>query len=178
MAQNQLLHIFDLGNTFNTDIEIEGDLINNAETSATTLLDEMFIESCTEGSIADWERIYGILPGDSDTLQQRRSSVIAKKLARGRLNREYFETIMEGMGYTIGGAGSQNPHIRFVEGSAYKPFRADVSKADVDCVWDQDEGSNMFTMTIYGTSVVANEKLLLLINYLKVEGIETVFIDE
>ncbi|MGX5053107.1 YmfQ family protein [Enterobacter asburiae] len=52
-------------------------------------------------TLTDWERVYALVPGDTDTLQQRRDRVMAALAETGGLSREYFIHLARVMGYTI-----------------------------------------------------------------------------
>ena len=95
-----LFPLKDIGGTFVQDIGIEGDHLDALKTSADALLLELFPDTTTT-LIADWERVYGIIPPDGATLADRRLAVVQKKRLRRKLNRAYFVALAATVGYTI-----------------------------------------------------------------------------
>ncbi|MCE5274870.1 MAG: DUF2313 domain-containing protein [Deltaproteobacteria bacterium] len=96
----QLLFPTELGGVFDADIELEGSLLDEALTSSEQLLAEIFPEQANE-LLTDWERVCGLTPGASDTLQLRRQKVVAKLREQGSLCRNYYIELAAYLGYTI-----------------------------------------------------------------------------
>lgn len=96
-----LFPLKDIGGTFDQDIGIEGAYLDALKTSADNLLSELFPDTCTAATIADWERIYGIIPAAADTLGQRQAAVVQKKRLRRKLTRAYFVALAAAVGYNI-----------------------------------------------------------------------------
>ncbi len=90
----------DLGGVFDADLELEGEYLDAAEASADLLLREMLPQSAGD-SIADWERVCGIDPDATDTLQMRQARVVAKLRERGGLSIPHFTALAASWGYTI-----------------------------------------------------------------------------
>lgn len=96
-----LFPVPDVGGSFSQDIGIEGAHLDTLKTAADNLLLELFPDTCTAATISDWERIYGIVPPEGATLEQRRAAVIQKKRLRRKLTRKYFTDLAAAVGYTI-----------------------------------------------------------------------------
>jgi uncharacterized protein YmfQ (DUF2313 family) len=173
---NQLLSMLDLGSIFETDLEIEADHLDNAETSAELLLQEFFPESSAL-LLSDWERALGIVPADGASTAQRRLEIAAKDGATGGLSKAYFEQLAGGLGFSIGSPGDADPHLRLRDG-LYPPFRSDYAQADVDKIYDQGSGYSQYTLVVSGTSVESNTVLQELFNKLKPAFTEVIFINE
>ncbi len=96
-----LFPLKDVGGDFDADIAIEGSYLDALKTSAESLLLELFPDTCTAATIADWERIYGIIPPDGAALADRRLAVVQKKRLRRKLTRAYFVALAATVGYTV-----------------------------------------------------------------------------
>ncbi len=90
----------ELGGVFEDDIALEGKQLDDAMSRAESLLGEIFADIANE-TIMDYERVYGLTPVDTDTLQVRRDRVVAKMRARGALSRPYYVMLAATMGYDI-----------------------------------------------------------------------------
>lgn len=96
-----LFPLKDVGGDFDADITIEGSYLDALKTSAEALLLELFPDTCTAATIADWERTYNIIAPDGASLAQRQLAIIQKKRLRRKLTKSYFETLAAAVGYTI-----------------------------------------------------------------------------
>ena len=96
----QQLFPIQLAGVFEADIEIEGKHLDDALDKAALLIAEMYADTCSD-TIEDWERVCGVTPGESDTLQIRRNRVVAKLMATGRLDKQYFIDLAAALGTTI-----------------------------------------------------------------------------
>jgi uncharacterized protein YmfQ (DUF2313 family) len=135
----KLLFPIELGGVFDDDITLDGAQLDNAQISAAQLLCEMFPQSCTD-SITDWERVYGLTPASTDTLQTRQLRVIAKMRELGELSLPYFAALATSMGYactiqellantdSLGAEGIFRWRITFT-GTPLVYFRAGQSRA-------------------------------------------------
>jgi uncharacterized protein YmfQ (DUF2313 family) len=85
----RLLSPIELAGVFESDIDLEGAALDAVQESAEALLEEMYPDTAYE-LLADWERVYDIVPADGATLQSRRDAVVEKMRARGGLSRAYF----------------------------------------------------------------------------------------
>ncbi len=94
----KLLFPLELTGVFKTDIELEGKQLDDAQSSAETLLREMIPQSAGL-TIEDWERVTGVTPDTGDSLQARQLRVINKFRATGNLSLPYFQSLAETMGY-------------------------------------------------------------------------------
>lgn len=113
----QLLFPLDLGGVFDADLGLEGKHLDTAQVSAELLLREMLPQSAGD-SIADWERVCGLVPESTDTLQMRQARVVAKLRERGGLSIPHFTALAASWGYTVvieeltaGTAGTGNEGI-------------------------------------------------------------------
>jgi uncharacterized protein YmfQ (DUF2313 family) len=96
----KLLFPLELGGVFVPDIAMEGKQLDDTKTSAEQLLSEMYPQSA-DVTIADWERICGITPSGSDTLQTRQARILAKFRTHGGLSLPFFASLATTMGYTV-----------------------------------------------------------------------------
>jgi uncharacterized protein YmfQ (DUF2313 family) len=96
----KLLFPVELSGIHDTDMAIDGGALDDTQTSAETLLMEMFPDMTSE-LIASWERVYGVIPAADATLQSRRNAVVAKIRNRRGLSRQYFINLALCMGWTI-----------------------------------------------------------------------------
>ncbi len=90
----------DLAGVFEADIAIEGKALDAAQVRAEDLFKEMFAHLASE-LIVDWERVCGVVPAATDTLQKRRDRVVAKLRERGALHIPYFVALALTLGYEI-----------------------------------------------------------------------------
>jgi uncharacterized protein YmfQ (DUF2313 family) len=97
-----LIQLFpiELGGVFSGDTAIEGEHLDAVQERAEQLLREFFPQSCDE-LIASWERVCGLIPASTDTLQMRQVRVIAKLRERGGLSLPFFVSLAEDFGYSI-----------------------------------------------------------------------------
>lgn len=168
----------DFGGQYDADKAIEATHLDAALAYADYLLLEMFPDSATvEGLLANFERVYDIVPSSTATLAQRRQAALAAIRAKGGLTKSHFETMAQGLGYTIGLPAVGDPHCRIVEGE-FGPFRADYGQADVDEVYDQGTGASMYTWRVLGTDVETDTTLQTIFEALKTAGTEVVFANE
>lgn len=96
----KLLFPLELTGVFDTDIALEGAQLDAAEQSADLLLREMLPQSASD-TIADWERVCGVTPASTDTLQMRQARVISKLRERGGLSIAHYVALAATWGYTI-----------------------------------------------------------------------------
>lgn len=90
----------ELSGVHEQDLAIEGKHLDEALDRATTLLEQIFPDTADE-LIPAWERLCGITPGADDTLQLRRTRVVAKLKEQGRLDRQYYIDIAAALGVEI-----------------------------------------------------------------------------
>lgn len=96
----KLLFPLEMGGVFEEDIELEGRRLDDALASAGRLLDQIFPDTA-DALLPDWERVCGLTPGAEDSLQLRRSRVVAKLREQGSLRRSYYIEMAAQLGYTI-----------------------------------------------------------------------------
>lgn len=96
----KLLFPVELDGVSGADLELEGAHLDAAESAAAGLLREMHPQSAGD-SIADWERVCGIVPVLTDMLQLRQARVIAKLRERGGLSIPHFTALAASWGYTV-----------------------------------------------------------------------------
>lgn len=179
----------EIGGVFQGDSQIEYSSIEDLEAQAAHLLLTMFpddIENldaldsdAAEEAMSRWESVFAITPAGGASMSDRSADVIGKIRAVGGLNKSYFESLAEGLGYTIGLPAVGDPHLRIVDGE-YGGFRADYGQADITTIYDQEAGDGLdnYTWTVYGTDVESATSLQRLFNNLKPEGTTVVFTDE
>ena len=95
-----LLFPTEISGVFRDDTALEGLHLDAAETSAELLLKEMFPD-LAETLLMDWERVCGLYPGETDTVQARRDAVMRRLRERGGLSRQYFIDLAATYGWTI-----------------------------------------------------------------------------
>jgi len=95
----QLLPI-ELHGVNDADLAVEGSALDAVQARVDQLLREGYPQSCNE-LIADWERVCGLTPLETDTLQMRQVRVIAKLRERRGLSIPYFMSLADDFGYTI-----------------------------------------------------------------------------
>jgi uncharacterized protein YmfQ (DUF2313 family) len=96
----RLLFPLELGGVYDQDAVLEGMQLDDVQTSDDSLLREIFPQSCDK-TLADWERVCGLIPLSTDTLQMRQARVITKLRERGGLSIPYFIELASSMGYTV-----------------------------------------------------------------------------
>lgn len=94
----RLLFPIELAGELNNDLALEGRQLDASQTSAELILKEMLPQFASD-TIADWERVYGLIPAAADTLQMRQIRLITKMRERGGLSIPYFLTLAVIMGY-------------------------------------------------------------------------------
>ena len=97
----------------NLSVELiaEGKALDAAFTLGASLLDEMYPDTC-RATLPDWERVYG-LPDpcitESQSITERRASLVAKVRAIGGLSLPYFRKIAADLGYSDVVMGEYRP---------------------------------------------------------------------
>jgi len=148
----------ELAGVFDGDVAIEGKYLDEALTSAETLLREMHPDQAHE-TIADWEREYGLTPEDGAPLQSRRDAVVKKRRELGGLSRAYFIALAASIGWEIeidepqpfmAGIGRCGDEIYAqdvvwiwivrTQGQPYYAFRAGLSCAGERLGWNPSNG--------------------------------------
>ena len=89
-----------LGGDHETDLLVEGAALDAVDAEITALGAELFPDT-TDRLIAEWERIYQIVPPTGATLASRRLALIGKYQEIGDIKRPYFVALAAAMGYTI-----------------------------------------------------------------------------
>lgn len=96
----KLLFPIELSGVHAADIALEGFQLDTAAASADALLRESRPHSCNT-TISDWERVCGLTPESTDTLQMRQTRVLAKLRERGGLSIPFFTALAKDFGYTV-----------------------------------------------------------------------------
>ncbi len=96
----KLLFPVELLGEYAADISAEGAELDKAQTSADTLLGEIFADQAYL-LLPSFEHTYGLIPGQEDTLQVRRAALLGKIRDRGGLSRQYFIDLAARFGITI-----------------------------------------------------------------------------
>lgn len=96
----RLLFPLELGGVYEQDAALEGIKLDDVQASGELLLREIFPQSCDK-TLEDWERVCGLIPASTDTLQMRQALVITKLRERGGLSIPYFVGVATSMGYTV-----------------------------------------------------------------------------
>lgn len=96
----KLLFPVEIEGVFDDDLAIEGKHLDSAQVDAEKLLSDIFPDTASS-SIADWERLYEIVPDPDSTLQARRSEVVRKFKERLGLSRQFYINLAQLYGWTI-----------------------------------------------------------------------------
>lgn len=96
----KLLFPAEIAGVFEADIETEGAQLDAAQVSAEDMLKEMFAD-VTYRLLTDYERVYGLTPGDDDPLQVRKKALLRKIHKLGGLSRAYFISLAADYGSEI-----------------------------------------------------------------------------
>lgn len=89
------------GEALSAEIEAVGTQLDVAQAITEALLIEIDPRT-TDLLLDDWERVYGLPDGCSDigqSIEQRRSALLAKVSDSGGLSKRYFLQVAEGLGY-------------------------------------------------------------------------------
>lgn len=88
------------GKYLSAELAAEANLMDTVKASSARVLASItpFFSSVT---LRDWERVYGIVPRQGATQQERRENVLAKMAATGGLSIPYFTKLAASMGYLI-----------------------------------------------------------------------------
>jgi len=95
----QLLPL-ELSGDNDTDLAVEGTILDRAMDSADSLLGEMFPYSSSRLLMA-WERVTGIIPLVDEPVQRRRDKVIRQLRTLGDIKKPYFEALLASLGYSM-----------------------------------------------------------------------------
>lgn len=95
-----LLFPLELGGVYDQDAALEGLQLDDVQASGERLRREIYPQTCDK-TIEDWERVCGLIPTSTDTLQMRQARVITKLRERGGLSIPYFTELATSMGYTV-----------------------------------------------------------------------------
>lgn len=96
----RLLFPVELSGVFEDDIALEGTVLATAQADGETLLTEMFPDEAHD-TLAEWERVCGIISESGHPLQYRRNAVLEKLRERGELSKTYFIAVAAIHGWTI-----------------------------------------------------------------------------
>jgi uncharacterized protein YmfQ (DUF2313 family) len=96
----KLLFPLELGGIFDDDIALEGAILDEAQSRAEELFNEMFPDGSTT-LLAAWERMCGIVPAEGASLQTRRNAVLKQLRYLGGQSRAYFIALAADAGWTI-----------------------------------------------------------------------------
>jgi uncharacterized protein YmfQ (DUF2313 family) len=131
----KLLFPLELVGEHPADCDLEGRLLDAAQTRAQALLAEMIPATAGE-SLPDWERVLDLpdpCTGPLATIQARRQAVVIKDGAGGGLSRQYYIDLAASLGYaiTIDEGVNGDPYTWRVTAGAVpiKYFRAGASAA-------------------------------------------------
>lgn len=105
MTQNhkdtlKLLTPIELGDEHASDLELEGQHLDQARDRATVLLANIFADTTYE-LLTDWERTLGLVPADDASITSRIAACVAKLRELGGLSKPYFIALADIMGYEI-----------------------------------------------------------------------------
>ncbi|ATF92422.1 Uncharacterized protein conserved in bacteria (DUF2313) [Cedecea neteri] len=121
------------GTRLRAELQADARLLALAEQTVSDLLSAIDPLTATN-TLPDWERVYALIPGENDTLQQRRDRVMAALAETGGLSRAYFINLAAAMGYTITIDEPDTPMWRWlvnVQGSPEKSYYFRVGESSV-----------------------------------------------
>lgn len=95
-----LLIPLQLGGVSVTDLAIEGGRLDIAVTAADTIRTEMRPD-LADALLSRWEQVYALTPLVGETLANRRTRLVQKLLALGRLDKAFFIGLAAGYGLTV-----------------------------------------------------------------------------
>lgn len=87
-------------NLFDSEMALQGDLLDGAEIKIKALLVEFFPNSA-DATIEEWESRLNVSPNSGDSLFVRQNRVAAKFSESGSLTESYFILVAGKMGFTI-----------------------------------------------------------------------------
>ncbi len=99
--------------TMETLYGIQSEEMSKGMDSILSIFNENFIRNCDERGIENFEKLYGIKPGDRSTLEERRAIVYSKMIFKPPFTRQRLEMIFDNL------LGKNN--------YAYKIYRTDYS---------------------------------------------------
>jgi uncharacterized protein YmfQ (DUF2313 family) len=111
----------ELGEKHDLDMAIEGDHLDDVQSSGETLLANIYPDTAFE-LLSDWERLLGLSPDETASVEERVTACVAKFKVLGGLSIPYFTQLAAAMGCTI----------EIVEP---QPFMAGISAAG-DTIYD------------------------------------------
>lgn len=165
-----------LGSELRITVDVLAGLFDDIHAAMLSILSEIYPDTATaEGALPGYERVFRCFPAEGDTLDTRRKRVVAAMVSRGGMNRPSFSAVAQALGYSIGSEGEK--HLDFNEG-AYAAFRADISEADNDAVYDQEGGFSTYTITVIGTGVETDSALHAQFDKLRAGGVSIEYMNE
>lgn len=134
--------------------DVVGDIFDDIKIQFDTILSQVDAFQLTDdGLLTEYEALYQCK--STGTSEQRISRVIAAIRAKGGLNRSYFYTIADALGYSI---GSGSKYIIISEGD-FTPWRVGISKIGIDKIWPLSGSTTMYTVLVSGTDVESDDDL-------------------
>jgi uncharacterized protein YmfQ (DUF2313 family) len=110
----------DLGQVADTDMRVEGALLDAVVPDMLSLLPEFFPSSLTAALLPLWEAEYGVIPRTGASFEDRRRAVLAQYVRIGSLTKAHFTALAAALGY----------EVTITEGGdTFVPFRAGISRA-------------------------------------------------
>jgi len=170
-----------------SNIDIILRTIGKGNDSIQSVIDELFPElfpsqsrnadTSDYGLLEQWETEFDVTPSAGATLADRRLVLLGKVRALGLDDFAAFYSIASGLGYNIGSHTAGDPHLTITDGD-YPAFRAGISAAGIDKVWDQNQGFSSVTWCVRGTDVESDLNLQAIFAVLKAVGTEIKYINE
>ena len=163
-------------------LRIAGACNDASQHDVENLQNEMFPQTCTSsvsnpnGLLEQYEAEYAIVSPIGATLTERRQAVLAKITAVGDDSFHGFYAVAGALGYTKGTTSDTGTKRILIKDGEYVAFRADISGAD-DYVYDGETGKTENTVSIYGDEVATDTVLQSSFAWLKMPGIEFVYIN-
>ncbi|ORM62214.1 phage tail protein [Pantoea rodasii] len=128
------------GEQISGELSAEAKLLAVLDAVIAGLLTAIDPESATH-LLTDWERVYDLMPDESDTLQQRRASVMAALAETGGLSRQYFTALAKALGYDITIGEPEDPMWRWTVNVTGTPERVWYFRVGESAVGDRLEES-------------------------------------
>ena len=88
------------GKYISAELTAEADVMEAVKASAASVLAQITPLQASM-TLSDWERVYGIVPREGATQQERRQNILVRMAATGGLSIPYFKSLAASLGYTI-----------------------------------------------------------------------------
>lgn len=88
------------GKYISAELAAEANVMDAVKASAARVLAQITPLQASM-TLSDWERVYGVVPREGSTQQERRQNILVRMAATGGLSIPYFKSLAASLGYTI-----------------------------------------------------------------------------